>query len=277
MSSSFSLRKTVSLTLGLSFAVMSVTGIVLFITPKGKIAYWSDWLFLGLSKEEWADLHITSMVLLLIAGIWHIYYNWGPLIGYLKNSAKKITPLKGEFLAALVLNVLFVVGTIYAIAPFQTLLDFNDAIKSYWERTAGSPPYGHAEASTLKTYSRFIGLEADEAVSRLRAKGIVVEGSSETLEAIAIRNKTTPQAIDTILRPKKQVHGAATQSDVPYLGRRSLEELSKMGKIDLEKSLAYLKKQGLEASGEMRVKEVADHFEVLPYEMYGRLQKVSEK
>ena len=276
MDTSFSLRKTVSLSLGFSFTVMSMTGLVLFITPKGKIAYWSDWLFLGLSKEQWADLHITSMVVMLIAGVWHIYYNWGPLVGYLKNRARKITPLKGEFLAALVLNVLFVIGTLYGVPPFQTLLDFNEDIKSYWERTDGAPPYGHAEASTLKTYSRFIGLEPEDALSRLRAKGIAVESSAETLEKIAAANQTTPQALDTILRPQKQEH-TTQQSDVPYLGRRTLDELAEMKKIDLQKSLVYLKKQGFDASGDVRMKQVADHFEVTPYEMYGRLQKVSGK
>ena len=280
METKFYLRRCVSLTLGLSFLVMTVTGLVLFVTPKGKVAYWSDWLLFGLGKEEWAALHITSMVLLIVTAVWHIYYNWSPLVSYLKNSAKKLTPLKAEFLAALALNVLFVVGTIYNVPPFKTLIDFNDAIKSYWERTEGSPPYGHAEASTLKAFSGYIGQDPDEAMARLQAKGLTVSSVGETLEAIAKNNGTTPQGIYEILKPgagAKKSAGGSEQSDVPYLGRRTLAELSEMGKIDLEKSLAYLKKRGLEAQGDMRMRAIADHFESTPFEMYEKLKKVSSK
>lgn len=275
MDSSFSLRKTVSLTLGFSFTVMTVTGLVLFVTPKGKVAYWSDWMLFGLSKDAWSHLHITSMVLMLVAGIWHIYYNWGPIVGYLKNRARKVTLFKPEFLAAAVLNILFVAGTLYGIPPFQTLIDLNDNVKQYWERTEGSPPYGHAESSSLKAYSRFIGQDADAAMARLQSRGITVGSVDETIESIARSSNTTPQAIDAILRPNAKAK--TSQSDVAYLGRRTLKELGEMEKIDLEKSLAYLKKKGFDATDTMRMREVADHFELTPYEMYGRLKKVSGK
>ncbi|MDX1296577.1 MAG: DUF4405 domain-containing protein, partial [Sulfurimonadaceae bacterium] len=131
MEQKFSTRKTVSLTLGLSFLVMSITGLILFIVPKGKVAYWSDWMFMGLTKEQWGDLHITSMLLMIVSAVWHIYYNWTPLVGYLKNSAKKITLLKKEFIVALVLNAAFVLGTYYAVVPFKSIVDLNDGIKNY--------------------------------------------------------------------------------------------------------------------------------------------------
>lgn len=68
MEAKFTLKKTVSLTLGLSFLVMAYTGIMLFLTPKGKIAHWTDWHLLGLTKTQYTDLHITSMFLFLAMG-----------------------------------------------------------------------------------------------------------------------------------------------------------------------------------------------------------------
>ena len=279
METKFYLRRCVSLTLGLSFLVMTATGLVLFVAPKGKVAYWSDWVLFGLGKAEWTALHITSMVLLIVSAVWHIYFNWSPLVSYLKNSAKKLTPFKAEFLTALALNVIFVTGTIYNVPPFKTLIDFNDAIKNYWERTEGSPPYGHAEASTLKAFTRYIGQTPEEAMALLKSKGLKVSGVGETLESIARNNQMTPQQVYTMLKPggaAKSSKGEG-QSDVTYLGRRTLGELAQMEKIDLEKSLAYLKKKGLDADEGMRMREVADFFEVTPYEMYGALQKVSAK
>jgi cytochrome b subunit of formate dehydrogenase len=81
-------KKVISLTLAFSFLVMSITGIMLYIVPKGKIAYWANWEMFGLTKNQYGDIHITSMLLFLVVTIWHIYYNWKPLMSYLKNSSK---------------------------------------------------------------------------------------------------------------------------------------------------------------------------------------------
>ena len=87
MEEKFTLKKAVSLTLALSFLVMSYTGIMLFFTPKGKIAYWTDWTLLGLSKTQYTDLHITTLFLFLTSGIWHIYYNWSSFFATLYRCA----------------------------------------------------------------------------------------------------------------------------------------------------------------------------------------------
>jgi len=36
-----------------SFIIMSLTGLVLYITPPGWIANWTTWILIGLDKEEW--------------------------------------------------------------------------------------------------------------------------------------------------------------------------------------------------------------------------------
>lgn len=37
------MRKTTSLTMLLSFILLLVTPIILYIIPHGRVAYWSDW------------------------------------------------------------------------------------------------------------------------------------------------------------------------------------------------------------------------------------------
>ena len=111
---------------------MSYTGVILYIAPHGRIAKWIDWHFLGLDKTQYQELHITSMVTFLVFGILHIYYNWKPIISYMKDSTKKISFTKKEFLIALLLNILFIVGTLTSIQPFKGFIDMGETIKEIW-------------------------------------------------------------------------------------------------------------------------------------------------
>ncbi|MDA3909597.1 MAG: DUF4405 domain-containing protein [Sulfurimonas sp.] len=213
-------KKIISLTLAFSFLVMSFTGLMLYIVPKGKIAYWANWKMLGLTKTQYADIHITTMILFLVVTIWHIYYNWKPLISYIKNSAKKITFFKKELLIALGLNVLFVAGTLSGIQPFQSVLDLNDNIKSYWEREYGSPPYGHAEESSLQSFSRRIGVDTQEAMELLKENNIKVESSKQKLLDISNQNNIAPKVIYDIIKQKRT---SKNDVKVDFLGRKILD------------------------------------------------------
>jgi hypothetical protein len=44
-------RGFASLLTTFSFIVMSISGILLFIVPQGRIAEWTDWRMLGLTKS----------------------------------------------------------------------------------------------------------------------------------------------------------------------------------------------------------------------------------
>jgi len=58
-----SLKKITSLTMLLSMLAMTFTGILLFITPPGRVANWTNWQIFGLTKELIANIHSTFMVL----------------------------------------------------------------------------------------------------------------------------------------------------------------------------------------------------------------------
>ena len=235
------MKKIISLTLAFSFLVMSVTGLMLYIVPKGKIAYWANWEMFGLTKTQYGDIHITSMILFLVVTTWHIFYNWKPLINYMRDSAKKITLFKKELLIALGLNILFVVGTLSGIQPFQSVLDLNDNIKSYWEKEYGSPPYGHAEESSLQSFSRRIGVDAQKAMELLKENNIKVDSSKQTLLDISKQNGISSKVIYDTIRPKQT---SKSNEKIDFLGRRTLDELAGMNKISLEKSIKFLEKKG---------------------------------
>lgn len=264
------IKKIISLTLAFSFLIMSVTGIMLYIVPKGKVAYWANWQIFGLTKTQYGDIHITSMFLFLVVTIWHIYYNWKPLINYLRDSAKKVTFFKKELLIALLLNITFVIGTLMLVQPFKVALDINEDIKTYWEEEYGSPPYGHAEESSLKSFTKRMGIDIKKAMILLSENNIKVVSQSETLLQISQENAVSSKVIYDIIKSK----GSTTDTKISSMGRRTLGELSKMNKINLEKSLLYLERKGYKATSETRMREIANALDATPYELFDKLKMI---
>lgn len=188
------MKKITSLSLGFSFLIMSITGVVLYFVPKGKIAYWADWHIFGLSKSQYGELHTTSMVTFLIFGILHIYYNWKPILSYLKDKNKKVSFTKKEFLIAFGINLIFVLGTLYMAQPFKGFLDMQSAIKNHWTQKYGEPPYGHAEETKLKRFCSKMDIDYEDAVQVLKENNIKFK-ADETLLSIGQNNNMSPSAI----------------------------------------------------------------------------------
>ena len=99
------MRKITSLTAALSFLLMVLTSIILYIVPQGRVAYWADWRLWGLSKTDWGNIHINLGFLFLISLTLHIYYNWKPITSYLKNKARQMKVFTPDFNVALVVTV----------------------------------------------------------------------------------------------------------------------------------------------------------------------------
>ncbi|MDZ7816142.1 MAG: DUF4405 domain-containing protein [Planctomycetota bacterium] len=137
---SFSFRAFTSYILLFTFLAVLITGVVLFITPKGRVANWVDWQFLGLNKDQWASVHILSTLLFTVFGIVHLVYNIKPLLNYLKSRMSQAARVKGEMLAALLLTVVVCIGTVADVQPFKAVMDSNERIKDYWESKTKEAP-----------------------------------------------------------------------------------------------------------------------------------------
>ena len=266
------MKKITSLSLGLSFLIMSYTGIMLYFVPKGKVAYWSDWHLFGLSKTQYSDLHTTSMVTFLFFAIFHIYYNWKPIISYLKDTNNKISFTKKEFLIAFGLNTVFILGTLFMIQPFKAFLDLQESIKDGWTKEYGEPPYGHAEETKLKIFCDKMGIDYDEASEILTTKNIIFS-ANDTLLYIAKNNNISPSHIYKLIKIPE--YTTEKSSDIPSrLGRKTLQELSDMKYIDLNKAIKTLKEDGLsDVNAESKIKNIADELEIKPIDVYNILIK----
>jgi magnesium-transporting ATPase (P-type) len=193
------LKKITSLVMLLATLMLTYTGVMLFIAPQGKIAYWANWEFLGLNKGEYTSLHNTYFVLFLVAFVLHVYYNFKPIKNYLSNEAKELVVATKEMIVATIFTVVFIVGTLMTVPPFTTFLSLGNDAKEYWTEVYGEPPYNHAELSSLKVFIKKTGLDETKAVQALKDSNIVFSGLDEKLVDVAKNNKKSPNDIYEIM------------------------------------------------------------------------------
>ncbi|MDD3342805.1 MAG: DUF4405 domain-containing protein [Sulfurospirillaceae bacterium] len=275
-----SLRRFISLCITFSFLIMSYTGILLFISPKGRVANWTNWELLGLDKTQYTNLHVTFMVLFLSGMLFHLYLNWAPLMCYLKNRARHFSLLTKEFLFALSINVLFIVGTLYYWTPFDQFLDFEDDVKASWEQKANKAPYGHAELSNIKDFSEKTGTNAEEIVAQFVTKKLKGVDLEKSIAQIARENGRSPaQLFEMIDLTKKNKTNVTTNTNMVPLkegggyGKLTLNAACEQYQFDCQKTQIYLKEKGFEAKGTNTLREIADALHVSPIELLDMLRK----
>jgi hypothetical protein len=198
------MRRFVSLFLFFTLIAMIVSGVVLYIMPHGRVAYWTGWRFLGLDKDQWDNLHTVFGFLMVFFGIWHVVLNWSSIVSYIKGKAGAL--LSKEFLLSSVVALGVAVGTILNLPPFSFVPEIGEQIKNMWEKPKVMPPAPHAELFPLKKVAGLVGISPEEALKILKDRGIKVSSLDERLKDIALKNNTTPAHIYEILlsaSPKK--------------------------------------------------------------------------
>ena len=272
------IRKIASLTALVSFVLEVITSVVLYIVPPGRVAYWSDWHLWGLSKSEWEAMHINLGVLFLLAISFHIYYNWKPITAYLKSKAKQLKIFTKEFNVALILSILFISGTYFETPPLSWIIELGENIKDSGAKKYGEPPYGHAELSSLKTFTSKMGLDLAESTERLARAGIKFESNKQTIQEIANLNKIPAQQIYLAMKPIKQDKETTGLPDEPKpgLGRITLSDLCREYQLNLSGLLKALETKKIKASGDMKIKEIAEHNELTPIDFYEIIRESSD-
>jgi len=93
----FSWRAFTSLYIILSFIIIIISGIILYIAPPGRIAKWAYISILGLEKAQWQALHTIFTFLFIIANCFHLYFNWNSFLSYLKIRENRFFELGENF------------------------------------------------------------------------------------------------------------------------------------------------------------------------------------
>ena len=184
-----------------SFILLSLTGIILYIEPHGRVAYWTQWQLFALEKDQWGAIHIFSALLFLLAGGFHLYYNWKPLIRYLTGKIETALRHKRELSISSLIFIWIIVSGIWSLPPLSYLTRLEETIKNAWvDAPELEPPFGHAELASLRTFCRKQRIPLDQALSELRKAGFTVGSPGDTLLEIAGSKGTSGMGLYEVIR-----------------------------------------------------------------------------
>lgn len=275
------MRKITSLTALISFFLLMITSIILYIVPSGRVAYWAGYKLWGLSKEDWGAVHINLGFLLLITIILHVFYNWTPMISYMKNKSKHLKIFTPDFNMSLIITLVVLVGTLAGIPPMSTIIQLGEAITDEANLFYGEPPYGHAELSPLKDFTEKVKVDLDDSLSILKAAGFSITSTDSTMKEIAEANAVTPQQLFEIIKPKsKQVVGdieVTMPEEAPGgTGKRTVIQICDMYQLDLQLVMAGLKEKGLKVEAKQTMKEIAVANSIGPHAVYAAIYELQK-
>ena len=271
------IRRITSLTALLSFILLITTSIILYIVPPGRVAYWADWRLWGLTKTEWSNIHINLGFLLLLAISLHIYYNWKPIVSYLKNKAKQVKVFTREFNIALAFTIIFILGTYLFIPPFSWVLELSESIKDSAVIKYGEPPYGHAELSSLKTFTSKMGIDLAQSMARLNKTGIKFDSERQTIKEIAKTNTLSPQQLFLAMKPADEPAMTKKMPNIPpaAFGKRSLADICQEYNLNIPTILRGLADENIKVSSDLSIKKIAEQSNMNPIDIYEIVKELS--
>ncbi|MDX2447012.1 MAG: DUF4405 domain-containing protein [Desulfobacterales bacterium] len=259
------------------FILLCFTGIILYIEPHGRVAYWIKWQFWGLEKDQWGAVHIFSGLLFLIAGGFHLYYNWKPLIKYLSGKIESALRYKRELLVSSFIFFWVVISGIWSLPPLVYVSDLGEAIKRSWVTSPElEPPFGHAELVSLQTFCKKQRIPLDQAMMELRKAGFEVETPKSTLTEIAESKHSSGMGVYAAIK-KLETKPTAMKPDAVWtagkveevfsgtgLGNKTIGQIIKDMHLDPKKVYQRLKAANIETKDDDTMKQVAKEHNTTP-------------
>ncbi|MGE4520228.1 MAG: DUF4405 domain-containing protein [Desulfobacteraceae bacterium] len=194
------LKKVTSLTLLLSFIIVFLSTIVLYIAPPGFYSRWGGFEFLFIGKDLWKALHVVIGFVFFIFLFIHIACNFKLIAKYVKKSGSNL--ISKEMAAAVIIISVSSIGTAFDAQPFKGVMDLSSKLKMSWVKKYEAMPFRNAESSTLEVLAGKTGKNIEDVKKNLELKGFKNIDSSNTLLDIASSNKTSPNDVYRIILGK---------------------------------------------------------------------------
>jgi len=134
MKKPFSQRMLTSFSLLLSFLLLLISGVILYIFPGGNGAGFIP-EFSGLTKPAWLNQHIIFSIIFSLLSLYHLFFiNRKPFISYLKKKTSDGRQRTAELLTALILTAFVAIGTYAHLQPYSGMLNTGKKIAGAMER-----------------------------------------------------------------------------------------------------------------------------------------------
>lgn len=272
----FNWRSFVSLYMTFSGIIIAISGIILYIAPPGRIANWTHLTILGLEKSQWQALHTMFTFIFLIAAGFHIYYNWKPLIAYLRTKFQKKTTIRVELYASVLITVLLYTLILFEVPPFSTVMDFGESVKDGWSSQESEPPVPHAEEMSLEKLAEITKQPLEKFETLLQENNIAAKGT-DIVANIAKEYHLTPQELYEIMqvKPSQQMQRdgqKSSQYSGKGYGRMSFEDACSSLQVEPEVAIKRLQDAGYAAQKGSTLKEIATQNNLKPIDVINTIK-----
>jgi hypothetical protein len=258
MKKKFSWRIFISLGLFIALFMMLVSGAILYIAPPGRVANWTDWRLIGLTRAGWRNQHLIFGFAFGVLSLFHLFLvNWKAFFSYIKIKSTEGLKSPAELIAILLLSFFFGIGTFYGTQPFSAVIEFGNRISSSWERQEKQAPVPHAELMSLIQLSQQPGLGGDpEALkTKLEKSGLKVASVKETLAEIAEANGMAAQKVYGILAPGENERSKLSGKG---FGEKTLQQIADEAGVSPTSLQLALRQKGVEAKTDTSLKTIAE-------------------
>ena len=257
----YSWRAFTTLFIVIGFSVLSLSGLALYATPAGRIANWSGWTLVGLSKSQWQALHMSFGFLFAAAAAFHLFFNWKVLLGYLRSKLRTGVRRRRELALATVASVALAVLSVADVPPVSYVAQGREALSASWESPSIEPPVPHMELMTVEQAARTLSIDPMVTVARLKDAGYAA-AASDQIDAIARSAGKTPREIYAVFaRPTTGGQAAQAAPVVPAgaggFGSRTLADVAAAAGMPLEQAVVKLRAAGIEATATQTLREIA--------------------
>jgi DNA-binding phage protein len=257
MKKSFNWRVFVSFGLFIAVFMMLISGVILYISPPGRVANWGNWQMLGLTKRGWLNQHTIFGFAFVILSLFHLFLiNWKAFLSYLKAKTTQGLKSPWELLAIVILSSIFGLGTYFDMQPFSAVIKVGNTISNSWERKDKAAPVAHAELMSLVELSQQPGLGGDpEAlITKLKNAGLKVASRNETLAEIAKTNGMTAEQVYSFIAPAEQ---GKHKLQGEGFGRKTLQQVADEAGVSATSLQLALKQKGIEAKTDAPLRDIA--------------------
>lgn len=238
-------RNFTSLLAAFFFLALFVSGVVLYVAPKGRVAHWTGWRLLGLEKDQWQSVHVNASLIFLVIMVFHLVVNWRPFWTYCRSRLQKRIRISRELTATLVLGVFAIVAAIIGLPPFGTIMEAEKEIKAAWEHEVNRAPVPHAEDLYLEDYAE----PRDGSMGRRWRRG-------------------TGRGADRGERRRtEQIWGQRRG-----LGHATVDELAARAGIGVDRAIEILGRRGITATRGDNVRALAGKHRLLPNDLLWMLE-----
>jgi hypothetical protein len=258
MKKSFRWRVFISFGLFIALFMMLVSGVILYISPPGRVANWTDWRMIGLTKTGWRNQHLIFGFAFILLSLFHLFLvNWKAFLCYLKTKTAEGVKRPLELMAILLLSSVFGVGTYYGIEPFSAIIEFGNRMSGSWESQEKRAPRPHTELMTLVELAQQSDMGGDpEALkAKLEKSGLNVSSSKQTLAEIAEANGMAAEKVYELLVPE---HKGKSKLSGKGFGQKTLQQIADEAGVSATSLQLALRQKGIEAKTDTPLKTIVE-------------------